>query len=795
MYKELTPKDIIYKFDIQRVSSIDKKWMLPQYIEAYKKIKTALQIDNDGYNIYLVDDYSKDRIKHIIDYVKNIFKDKKAPDDICYVIKDDDKQPIPIFLANGYGIKFKATIEEIQSLYSDYTFQFYNDANNKEKDDLVDKIQKKRNEIINSLVEVSKSSGFDIKSNDGGFTFIPLSEGREMTEEEYEDLDVEEKDQMINKVNELKIKAKDILQQLKTMEVNELEKIKELMLLYLNDQVFEMKESFKEEFKDSPEAVEYLEFLCETIENNLIQNYSINYDDDEEKINEVIYKYMVNVIVDNSKNQSPPVIFEEDPNVTNLLGNIEYENHNNVYVSDVSLIKAGSLIKANEGCLILRVNNLLSNLQSYYYLKKVLMTEKVDLDYNKGYFELLALSGLKPKPIKVKQKVILIGDYDTYDLLYTHDEDFKKIFKMRTEYKTILEIDSTIQEALVSEINRFISENKVKPITHCGIKEIAKVLSRKAENKNKVYFDDHDLTNLILLANDKVVEEGRKEIDADDIIEIAYKKELIEQEILNLYKEGKMLLTVKGSKVGQVNGLSVLDTGYVSFGKPIKITCSCYKGDGHIIDTQRESNLSGRIHNKAISILRGYINSLNGGYKKLTVDFHLSFEQLYGMVDGDSASVAEITCMISSLTKLPIKQNIAVTGSINQFGEVQPIGGVNEKIEGFFRVCKELDTIEGKGVLIPASNAEDLVLCKEVEDAIVEGKFKLYTMETVEDGLKVLLDHKDITLEKVIKVMERESKKYIEKPKMSKIPQTPVEKKVEVNEEKPIQNKCKPRNK
>lgn len=779
MYKELTPKDIIYDFNINRVSTSGEKWMLPQYLEAYKKIKTALQIDNDGYNIYLVDDYSKDRIKHIAEYVKNIFKDNKAPDDICYVVKDDDKQPIPIILSNGLGNKFKAALEELQGLYAEYTFQFYNDSENKEKDTLVDKIQKKRNEIINSLVEVSKSSGFDIKSNNGGFTFIPLSEGREMTEEEYEDLDMDEKDAMISKVNELKAKAKDILEQLKNMEANELKKIKEIMLMYLNDQIESKKENFREVLVENTEAVEYLEYVCETIENNLVENYSINYDDDEEKINEIIYKYMINVIVDNSENKTPPVIFEEDPNVTNLLGNIEYENHNNVYVSDVSLIKAGSLIRANGGCLIIRVNNLLSNLQSYYYLKKVLMTEKIDLDYNKGYFELLALSGLKPKPIEVKQKVILIGDYETYDLLYTHDEDFRKIFKMRTEYKTIMEIDESIKGSLVSEINRFSLQNNIKPLSHGAIKEIAKVLSRKAENKNKIFFDDYDLTNLIILANDRVLDKGKETIEADDIIHIAYERELIEEEILKTYKEKKMLISVSGSRVGQINGLSVIDTGYASFGKPLKITCTCYKGDGHIIDTQRESNLSGRIHNKAISILRGFMSSLNGGYRKLPVDFHISFEQLYGMVDGDSASVAEVVCMISSLTKLPIKQNIAVTGSINQFGEVQPIGGVNEKIEGFFRVCKELNTIEDRGVLIPISNKEDLVLCKEVEDAIIDGKFKLYTMENVDDALQVLIDYKDINLEKILKVIEKECKKYIEKPKATKV----VERKIK--DEKP----------
>lgn len=763
MKRKLTPKEVIYNFELGGISSKKNKSVLPQYSEAYKKIKTALEIDKEGYNVYLVDDYSMDKVKTIIEYIENVLKDRDKPDDICYVVKNDEKKPIPIFVSNGFGKKFKATLEDIQSSLIEYTFEFYNNSISKEKEKLVDTIQKKRNEIINNLIIISKSSGFEIKSNDGGFTFIPLNDGREMTEEEYEDLDSDKKELMISKVNELKLKAKEILEELKLMEVNELEKIKGIMYDYLNEKLEDKREKYKKIFHRDTEVIEYLEYVCDSIVTYLIDNYSISYDDDEDKINEIIYKYMINVIVDNSEQNSPPVIFEEDPNLNNLLGSIEYENHNGIYVSDVSLIKAGSLIKANGGCLILRVNNLLSNSQAYYYLKKVLLSEKVDLDYNKGYLELLALSGLKPKPINIRQKVILIGDYETYDLLYTHDEDFKKIFKMRTEYNPILDIDKDVKGALIREINNFSSANNIRPLTDEAIKQIAKCLSRKAENKNKIYFESYELNNLILLANNKVKEENRNTIDGKDIIDIAYEEELIEKEILQSYKEGKTLIEVVNSKVGQVNGLSVIDTGYVSFGKPIKITCICYKGEGNIIDAQRDSNLSGKIHNKALSILKGYISTLNGGYTKLPVDLHVSFEQIYGVVNGDSASIAEILCMLSSISKIPIRQNIAVTGSINQFGEVQPIGGVNQKIEGFFKVCKAMDTIENKGVLIPASNKEDLVLCEEVEIAIKEGKFSIYTMKSVEDAVRVLLDKPAINFDKVTKAINKEIEKYNDK--------------------------------
>ncbi|GAA0121373.1 AAA family ATPase [Clostridium faecium] len=763
MKRKLTPKEVIYNFEFGGISPKKDKYMLPQYSEAYKKIKTALEIDKEGYNVYLVDDYSMDKVKTIIEYIENVLKDRERPDDICYVVRNDEKKPVPIFVTNGFGKKFKNALENIQNSLIEYTFEFYNNSISKEKEKLIDTIQKKRNEIINNLIVISKSSGFEIKSNDGGFTFIPLNNGREMTEEEYESLDSHKKELMISKVNELKLKAKDILEELKLMEINELEKIKDIMRNYLNEKLNTKRVEYKKIFYRDKEVVEYLDYVCDSIVTYLIENYSINYDDDEDKINEIIYKYMINVIVDNSDQEYPPVIFEEDPNLNNLLGSIEYENHSGIYVSDVSLIKAGSLIRANGGCLILRVNNLLSNPQAYYYLKKVLLSEKVDLDYNKGYLELLALSGLKPKPINVRQKVILIGDYETYDLLYTYDEDFKKIFKIRTEYNPILDINKDVKRSLINEINNFSSSNNIRQLTEEAIKQIAKYLSRKAENKNKIYFENCDICNLILLANNKVKEENRDIIDGKDIIDIAYEEELIEKEILQNYKEKKTLIEVVDSKVGQINGLSIIDTGYVSFGKPIKITCMCYKGEGNIIDTQRDSNLSGKIHNKALSILKGYISTLNGGYKKLPIDLHLSFEQIYGIINGDSASIAEVICIISSISKIPIKQNIAVTGSINQFGEVQPIGGVNQKIEGFFKVCKAIDSIENKGVLIPASNKDDLVLCEEVEVAVKEGKFSIYTMTSVEDAVRVLLDKPSINFDKVIKILNKEIEKYNDK--------------------------------
>jgi len=763
MNRELTPKDIIYEFDIEDMSAREPLDSLPQYFDVIENIKTALSIEKEGFNIYLIDDFSKEALKDIMKYVNKIFENKSKPKDICYVLYEDEKSPKPIFVSNGGGNKLKATLEDLQNDYLECTFQFYNNSTNKEKEEIQENIQKKRNELIAKLIDAAKDKGFDIKSANSGFTFIPLSSGKEMTENEYDVLDKEKKEGILDTVRILKDKAKEILEELKDIEERDIDKLKQIMEVYYKNELKDLKKEYNNRFKEDEVVQNYFHMVCKGIEKKLIDNYSLSFDEDEEKINEIIYKYAVNVLVDNSKNVVPPVIFEQDPSLTNLLGNIEYENHNGAYSTNIDLIKSGSILKANEGCLVIRTNTLLSNPLAYYHLKKSLLTEKVDVSYNKSYYDLVSLSTIKPEPIAIKEKVILIGDYETYDLLYNYDEDFRKIFTIKAECNPLQNIDNDLKNSLLFEINNICSENNFKTLTSEAVKEVAKVLSRKAQSRKKIYYDKYEINKLLTLSNNKVCVENKKEITAEDIIHIAYKKDIMENEILNNYTEKKMLIDVKNSKIGQVNGLSVIDTGYLRFGKPIKITCCCYKGDGNIVDVQQVSNLSGNIHSKSINILKGYISAINGGFNKLPVDFHLSFEQIYGKIDGDSASVAEIICMLSALSKIPIKQNIAVTGSINQFGDVQPIGGVNDKIEGFFGVCKAIDTIVGKGVVIPLSNADDLVLSAEVEREIENGNFHIYTMTSIEDAMEVLMGTPDTDFEGVMTAISRELKKYSSK--------------------------------
>lgn len=769
MHRELTAEEIIYKFEFENTKLREDSYQMSDDNEVYKKLKMALEIDKEGYNVYLIDEFSKDKLKEIIKFVKENLKFKEKLVDICYVIEEEEKCPKVLFLTAGKGKVLKETLEKIQKMYSQIIYEFYTSSSDKEKEEIIESIHKKRSDLINKLLKDSEEQGFTIRSTQNGFTFIPMKDKEEvMNESEYEKLESEKKENILNKASNLKNNAQKALEELKNIEQLGIEKIKEFIDDYYIEKTKDIKEEYFQKFADDKDAIEFLNNVCSQIEKSVKEIYSMNYEDDEEEINNAIYKYMANVLVDNSGNIEVPVIFEEDPSVNNLLGSIEYENKNGSYFTDISLIKPGSLLKANGGCIIIRANSLLNNPSAYYHLKRSIMSGKVDLDYNRGYLEFLNLTGLKPEPVKFNEKILIIGDYNLYNLLYNYDEDFKKIFKVRAEYKSLQDINEKTKKSFLIKIYNMCRVNNFYQLSQEGITELAKFLSRKAESRNKLYIDDYELNRVLTISNNKVEEDNRNKIEQKDIIDTVYTEETVEKEINESYKDNKIFINVIGKQVGQVNGLSVIDTGYCSFGKPIRITCCCYKGEGNIIDVQKESNLSGDIHNKAINTLKGYISNLIGGYERIPVDFHLSFEQIYGTVDGDSASVAEVVSMISALSKIGIKQNISVTGSINQFGKVQPIGGINEKIEGFFKVCKLKDTIKDKGVLVPESNLNNIVLNKEVEEEIKSGNFHIYSMSCVKDAIEVLMGRENFGYNEIMGELSKELKKYTRRHKKSR---------------------------
>ncbi|MGL5069200.1 MAG: AAA family ATPase [Sarcina sp.] len=759
MKRELTPREIIYNNSFIVDESIIRTKSTFENNKVYQTIEEALSIDKDGFHVYLVDSFSNKKLKEIISNVEEFMKEKEKPKDICYTTLEDPREPKALVIKNSYGVKLKTYLEKIIDTYTEKIFTFYNSEISQEKEEIIGNVSRLRNEYIEEIIDAAKEEGFELKATTAGITFVPIGD-----EEEEEEL-VEDKE-LTERVTKLKEDAEDILVKLKEMEDDSIDKLKELLRIYLVEESENIKEDIIEEFDKKDDvgiikAKKYLLDVCEDIEDRFVEIYSMAYEEDEEKFAEVLGKYVVNVLVDNSKVNRPKVIFQEDPSISNLFGVIEYESVNGAYSTNVSLIKPGSLLEANEGCIIIRLNSLLLNPNGYYYLRRALLNNRVSLDYDRGaYLDLLSLNGLKPEAIPINIKVILIGDYSSYDVLYNNDEDFAKIFGVRAEVQSVIDIEESAKVEFFKHVKSLVYSGEIFELTDKAINELGKYLARKSGSRDRILWDIDEVEKILILANNNAKRLKRKLIKAQDIMDVAYKASTIEIEYQKLYKDNKILINVTDKIIGSINALSVIDAGYLSFGKPIRVTCVAYKGTGRIIDTQRESNMSGAIHSKSINILKGFLNNYLDGYKDTPVDFHLSFEQLYGGLDGDSASVAEIIAIISSLSKIPINQNIAVTGSLNQFGEVQAIGGVNEKIEGFFKTCDVIDTHVGKAVIIPVSNKDELILSKEVENAIENGEFHIYTMKNINDAIDALMIAGDKTLEDIAGAISSEIEKY-----------------------------------
>ncbi|WP_297429191.1 AAA family ATPase [Clostridium sp.] len=761
MKKELTPSEIIFcasSTDTIKKSKINR---IPEFASTLNKIKKSLSIEKDGYNIYYVDSFSKEKLSGLVEYVKSIYENLPPPKDICYAMSQEQSNPIALFLPNGKGNLLKEMIEELKEKYLECIISFYTSSADDEKEGIIEDISEKRNNYITKLMDSAKTKNFDVKATSGGFVFIPLKdEGDEMTQNDYENLETDTQETIEKQASKLKKEAEIILEALKDIEIKSIEKLKSLYRDYLKKNMQKYKDDLLLQFISQDEVYKYLLQMYDDLEEKIVDCYTINLEEDEESIKDVFSKYAINVIVDNSNASHPNVIYEEDPTIGNLMGNIEYRNNNGGYSTDISLITAGSLLKANEGCLILRLSSLISSGLSYYYLKKALIHEKVSYNYTRSYLEVISIAGLKPEPIPINLKVIIIGDYESFQILYDNDEDFKRVFPIRIEADVELKYSNSTRNSIVTMVKEKIKKDNLLEITDDALNEIIKYLSRVTGQRNKISIDDYYINKLLYLANTNAREEERSNIEKKDIIEVAYEDEKILEDIMDNYKNKKILITTNGTKVGIINALAVVGDGAYSFGKPMRITCLSHIGEGRIIDIHKECKMSGNIHEKSISTLRGLLSNLISPYEKLPVDLQLSFEQTYGMVEGDSASVAEIICILSALSKRPIRQNIAVTGSINQFGEIQPIGGINEKIEGFHRVCSIIDKINDKGVLIPSTNVDELILRSEVEEDVKKRKFHIYTMETLEDAIEVLILDEGESVKNFYKEIENEISKY-----------------------------------
>jgi lon-related putative ATP-dependent protease len=757
-FKELPPDKLAWKLDPEKIpfDSSDNCEACEGIIgqeRALKAIQTGLDIASLGYNIFVTGMVGTGRSTTIQKLLEKMRNQEETPDDILYVnnFKNPD-EPTLLTLPAGKGKHFKEAMEHlIGMLKSNIPELLKSKYYTEKRDEIVESQQKIQKEILKDFEEEVAKEGFSVIQVQMGMfvrpDLIPVIEGKPTPFNQLEALVREGKfpkeklEELKNKYDELTGKLEEVFERLKESE----ERTRRMLKDWDEESITPIITGSISGIRSQFDAEKIQEYLAD-VEKTLIKNIDLfkipSKETKEKEIIDPFLEYRVNLLIDNSDLKGTPVVMETNPNYLNVFGSIEATlNRSGVWQQDFTKIKAGSLLKASGGYLVMNALDALVEYGVWPTLKRTLKYQTLEIQ-NLASLYLISTSRLKPEPIQIDVKVVLIGDAYIYNLLYYLDADFKKIFKIKSEFDSETQKnDKTILE-YARFIKKICDEDKLYPFDKDGMAALMEYGTRLAGKQKKISTRFHILADVIREASywakkGKNKHVGRKHVQ--QAIEERFERvSLIEDKIQEMIEEGTIMIDTEGSVIGQVNGLSVYAMGEFSFGKPTRITASTAVGRAGVINIEREADLSGRTHNKGVLILGGYLRGKYAQNKPFSLSASLAFEQSYGGVDGDSASSTEVYAILSSLSKLPLRQDIAVTGSLNQKGDIQPIGGVNEKIEGFFDVCKSKGLTGSQGVIIPAQNVPNLMLREDVIDAVAKKKFHIYPLRTIDEGIAIL---------------------------------------------------------
>jgi Predicted ATP-dependent protease len=717
---------------------------------AIESIDLGLKMNKKEYNIYISGKSGTGKTGYIIRKIEEFAKNIYAPKDWCYVYNfESTNVPMAITLETGTATAFKEDLSEfIKYLFKEVQIIFNSKNYESEKNNIVDKFEKDIMSLTRDLNKKAKESNFSIsQSPTGEFLFIPLiDDDKEMTSEDYDALSDDERDDIENKASGLRMFSNEVIKETKHLNKEMDEELKQLDDRIAENIIEAKINKFVDSYGKNENVVKYLQLL----KKDIIENIYYFIEPEEEKTNEaenrkLFYRrYEVNILVANDPQKGAPVIFADSSQYGNIFGNIEYENKYGNLITDFTLIRPGYIHQANGGFLIIKAADILKNSLCWQALKRCINLETIIIDSMSSHADALPILTLKPENIPLKTKVIIIGSDILYSLLLENDLEFEKLFRIKAEFEYEIENDKENVEKLIGFISNYVKKNNFKPITRAGIIKLLKYCSRIAENKNFLSTSMSSLCKIVDFGDYFATSTNSSQIDELHIQKALDENEamhgLVKKNILDLYKSKKYIVELNGSKIGQINGLSVVDYGDCTVGQQHRITVTTYAGRKGIINIEREANMSGSIHSKGIMILSGYVGELIGQETSISFNASIVFEQLYSGIEGDSASAAELLALLSSLSDVPFKQSLAITGSVNQKGEIQPIGGVNDKIEGYFDICS-LQGLDGShGVIIPFINIDDLVLHDRVIEAVNNDKFHIYAVHTIEQCFEILCD-------------------------------------------------------
>ena len=719
---------------------------------ALSALNFGLNIQKPGFNIYVSGLPGTGRTTAIKSFLETLAAEKEIPPDWCYVHNFHDSYcPLALRLPAGTGRELQKDMKGIvEQARRSITHALESKEYAERQAEITQELNKQKEEALNRLGKKARGRGFLLKSTPVGLMFIPARDDNPLTEEEFGELSPEAKKELAKNREELAAELKEVVNKLRSQERVVHKQIENMNHQVVSYSIGHLFKELEEKYSQISEVVNYIK----EVEQDIVENFEQfrlesqvaeaepSFPVRELAKRQALKKYEVNILVDNSGQKGAPVVLELNPTFNNLFGRIEKEAQYGALYTDFTMIRSGSLHRANGGYLVVQARDILTNFMSWDGLKRAVRDGKIIIEEIGERFGFVTTRSLRPEPIPLNIKMVVIGEPLIYYLLYRLDPEFNELFKVKADFDSRMDKTEASLRKYMAVISRLCIDENLRHINSSAMAKIIEYSSRLAGDQGKLSTLFANIADVVRESNFWAGEAGSSIIEASHIDKAieqkVYRSNLVQERINEMIEQGIIIIDVDGENIGQVNGLAVIDLGDFPFGKPSRITASVGLGREGLIDIERESKLGGPVHTKGIMILNGYMADKYVRDIPLSLSARLVFEQSYEEVEGDSASSAELYALLSCLSDVPLKQGIAVTGSVNQKGEVQAIGGLNEKIEGFFEVCRANGLNGKQGVLIPVKNIRNLMLKEEVVEAVRRGDFHIYPVATIDEGIEVL---------------------------------------------------------
>lgn len=723
---------------------------------AVKAFDFGLHVKIKGYNIYMSGPSGTGKTTYAKASTERLAATEDVPLDWCYVYNfQNPRSPLALSFPAGEGRKFRDDMSELVQLFqTELQKVFRTEDYEKQKTELLRGFDEKRDALMDQMSKEAAENDFQVKTTNSGIYFMPVVDGKPVGEEEYDDLAEDVKDVIEKNSQIVQEKASAIMRDIRELDKESKRCVDQLDYKVGMFAIGHHVSAVQEKYEQNEKAVAYINAVKEDVLENISQFFEDEEDGEEglasllpmlskKQPEDVTLKYKVNLIVDNSETEGAPVVTTFNPTYYNLVGEVEYDSEFGNLTTDFMKIKSGLFHKANGGYLIVQAQDILSAPQAWEALRRVIKTKEINMDAIREQLGTVVAPTLKPEPIPANIKIIMIGSSYYYELLSTYDEEFDKFFKIRADFDYEMPRSQENMLKIAQFIKGFTMREKTMDFDVSAVCAVVEYSSRSAERQNKLSTRFNHLAEILGEAAVWAKLDGAEMVTAKHVQKTIVEKEdrlrLYEEKLDEMLEENVIMIDVDGAEVGQINGLAVLDMGSYAFGNPSRITATTYVGKSGIVNIEKEARMSGQTHDKGVQIITGYLGQTYAQKFPLSLSCRVCFEQNYNGIDGDSASSTELYCILSSLAELPIRQDLAVTGSVNQKGEIQAIGGVTYKIEGFFDLCKKRGLTGKQGVIIPVSNIRDLVLKDEVVEAVKEGVFHIYPISTIDEGIALLM--------------------------------------------------------